>query len=181
MTVLKIRWENRHIGDNGRAAKITVDGTDFETIEYVPFDPGRRSHKLNRPGLRYELAICIAKCHIVHINGPFLCGDWPDLRIARNLLHSRLGPNEYYLADAGYRCGNGPALMRNALPPHRRATFDQLMARHETINRRFKEFAVLAGKYRHEESKHAEIFRCIAVLVQLDILHGHVAFKVRLG
>lgn len=173
-----IRWENRLLGDSGRAAKVTVDGTDFETVEYVPFNPARRSHKLNRPGLRYEVAISIATCYIVHINGPFLCGEWPDLRIARRWLHSRLGQNEYYLADSGYRCGNGPAITRNALPPHRRPTFDGLMARHETINRRFKEFAILGNKYRHEEEKHGEIFRCIAVLIQIDLSHGNLGFQV---
>ena len=155
-----------------------MDGTDFETVEYVPFNPARRSHKLNRPGLRYEVAISIATCFIVHINGPFLCGEWPDLRIARSWLHRKLRGNEYYLADSGYRCGTGPAITRNALPPHRRATFDALMARHETINRRFKEFAILGTKYRHEEEKHGEIFRCIAVLVQIDIARGNLSFLV---
>ena len=166
------------INDIGRAAKVTVDGTDFETVEYAPFNPGRRSHKLNRPGLRYEVAISIATCYIVHINGPFLCGDWPDLRIARSWLHRRLEPKEFYLADAGYRCGTGPAITRHGMPPHQRSTFDKLMARHETINRRFKEFAILGSKYRHEEHKHGEIFHCIAVLVQIDIESGGVQFPV---
>lgn len=166
------------IGDNGRAAKVTVDGTDFETVEYSPFNPGRHSHKFNGPGLRYEIAISVATCYIVHFNGPFLCGEWTDLRIARNLLHSRLSSDEYYLADKGYRCGTGPAIMRTALPPHRRQTFDKLMARHETINRRFKEFAILGTRYRHEEEKHVYVFRCIAVLIQIDIESGHNTFRV---
>ena len=174
----KIRWENRLLRDGRRAAKVTVDGTDFLTVEYQPFNPGRKSHKFNGPGLRYEVAISISNCYIVHINGPFLCGEWPDIRIARSWLHSRLRPNEYYLADKGYRCGNGPAMMRNSLPPHRRATFDSLMARHETINRRFKEFAILGSRYRHEEEKHGEIFRCVAVLVQIDIEFGNLSFEV---
>ncbi len=148
------------------------------TVEYEPFNPARRSHKLNRPGLRYEVAISIATCYIVHINGPSLCGEWPDLRIARNWLHSRLGNDEYYLADTGYRCGQGPAITRNSLPRHRQSKFDRLMARHETVNRRFQEFAILGGKYRHEEIKHEEIFRCVAVLVQIDIARGHNVFVV---
>jgi hypothetical protein len=90
----------------------------------------------------------------------------------------RLRPNEYYLADKGYRCGAGPAIMREALPVGRRPEFDTLMARHETINRRFKEFAILGGRYRHEEHKHGEIFRCIAVLVQIDIEHGNLSFEI---
>lgn len=174
----KICWENRLIGDNGRAAKVTVDGTDFETVEYNPFNPGRRSHKFNHAGLRYEVAISIAKCYIVHINGPFICGAWPDIRIARTCLHEMLEPNEYYLADSGYRCGRGPALTRDSLPPHRRSTFDRLMARHEIINRRFKEFAILGRRFRHEEEKHGDVFRCVAVLVQFDLAEGHVPFDV---
>lgn len=174
----KICWENRLIGDNGRAAKVTVDGTDFETVEYNPFNPGRRSHKFNHAGLRYEVAISIAKCYIVHINGPFICGAWPDIRIARTCLHEMLEPNEYYLADSGYRCGRGPAITRDKLPPHRRSTFDRLMARHEIINRRFKEFAILGSRFRHEEEKHGDVFRCVAVLVQFDLAEGHVPFDV---
>jgi hypothetical protein len=155
-----------------------VDGTDFETVEYFPFNPKRRSHKLNRPGLRYEVAISIATCFVVHINGPFLCGDWPDLRIARRWLHRRLEGNEFYLADAGYLCGTGPAISRRSIPADRRSEFDALMARHETINRRFKEFAILGTKYRNEEEKHGEVFHCVTVLVQIDILFGGSKFAV---
>lgn len=165
------------MSDHGQAVKITVDGTDFETVEYRPFNPARLSHKLNRPGLRYEVALSIATCYIVHINGPFRCGEWTDRRIARNWLHSRLRPHEYYLADAGYR-GPGPAITRNDLPRHRRVTFNQLMARHETVNRRFKEFAILRHRFRHGERKHGDIFRCVAVLVQIDLERGGLAFRV---
>jgi len=166
------------LGDNGKAAKVTVDGTDFETVEYQPFNPGRMSHKLRRPGLRYEVALSIARCYIVSINGPFLCGEWSDLRIARSHLHHLLGPREYYLADAGYRSGNGPAVQRNGLPVRRRGMFKKLMARHETINRRFKEFRILGTRFRHEEDKHGEVFRCIAVLVQIDIVRGNNIFNI---
>jgi hypothetical protein len=106
----KIRWENRLIDDKGRAAKVTVDGTDFPTMEYRPFNRGRMSHKFNGPGLRYEVALRISNCHIVHINGPFICGQWTDIGIARSWLHARLRPHEYYLADKGYRFGPGPAM-----------------------------------------------------------------------
>lgn len=155
-----------------------MDGTDFETVEYFPFNPKRRSHKLNRAGLRYEVGISIATCYIVHINGPFLCGDWPDLRIARRWLHNRLNPTEFYLADSGYRSGTGPAVTRRAIPRERRPEYNALMARHETINRRFKEFAILGHKYRNEEEKHGEVFHCIAVLVQIELLFGGLKFEV---
>jgi hypothetical protein len=67
---------------------------------------------------------------------------------------------------------------RQSMPEHRQSAFDSLMARHETINRRFKEFAILGSQYRHEEEKHGEIFHCVAVLVQLDIAFGGLKFPV---
>jgi hypothetical protein len=53
---------------------------------------------VNGPGLRYEIAICIQTGEPVWINGPFPCGSWPDLIIARNALVDALDAGEYYLA-----------------------------------------------------------------------------------
>jgi len=128
---------------------------------------------LSIQALWIEVAISISTCYIVHINGPFLCGEWSDLRIARNWLHSKLESQEYYLADAAYRCSTAPTITRNGLPRHRHPKFDHLMARHETINRRFKEFAILREKYLQKEAKHDLIFRCIVVLIQIEIMSGH--------
>ena len=36
------------------------------------------------------------------INGPFPCGEWPDLRIARNEIIFLLDQDEKILADGGY-------------------------------------------------------------------------------
>jgi DDE superfamily endonuclease len=124
------------------------------------------------------VAISISNCYIVHINGPFIAGSWPDLRIARSWLHSRLRPHEFYVADKGYKSAYGPAIMEKDVPQDRREEFRTIRARHETINRRFKEFGILGNTYHHEEEKHGEIFRCIAVLVQIDIEHGKLSFQI---
>jgi hypothetical protein len=95
----QMEWENRYRGDNGSHCLVSVDGTDFGIYEPSPFSPKWYSHKLNGPGLRYEIAICIQTGEPVWINGPFPCGSWPDLRIARNALVDALDAGEYYLAD----------------------------------------------------------------------------------
>ena len=99
-----MRWENRFINAAGVPAKISVDGTDFRTKELLTtdgeFDKGRYSHKFHGPGLRYEIAISIGNCDIVHVNGPFKCGNHSDLNIAKSLLHKKLLPNEFYIADS---------------------------------------------------------------------------------
>ena len=35
------------------------------------------------------------------VNGPCPCGDWPDLCIARYVLHHMLDEGEYCIADDG--------------------------------------------------------------------------------
>ena len=76
--------------DRDSYVKVSVDGTDFRTIEYMPFTKDQYSHKFKGPGLRYEVAIAIKTGWIVHINGPFLCGRWPDFEIARTKLHDMM-------------------------------------------------------------------------------------------
>jgi len=59
------------------------------------------SHKFNGPGLRYEVGLCIQTGDCVWIHGPFPCGTWPDLRIARDAIVDALDDGECYLADGG--------------------------------------------------------------------------------
>ena len=65
-----IVWENRHMGDIGNACSVTVDGTDFRIFEPTPFWSIWRSHKVNGPALRCELAVCIQTGSVVWTNGP---------------------------------------------------------------------------------------------------------------
>ena len=97
-----MHWENRYKEDNGSQCLVSVDGTDFEIQEPSPFSPKWFSHKFKGPGVRYEVAICIQTGEPVWINGPFPCGSWNDLRIARSALVDALDPGEYYLADGGW-------------------------------------------------------------------------------
>ena len=82
-----MNFRKQFIGDTVRPTKITVDGTDFRTNEWQPFEPGRNLHKFNGPALRYEVTLSIATGYIVHINGPIWAKHWQDLRVARNWLH----------------------------------------------------------------------------------------------
>jgi len=120
------------------------------------------------------VGICIQTGWIVWINGPFPPGPWPDIRIARKALHAELSQGEKYLADGGYRDRKGgfsetPTGLNNN---------DQRMkararARHENVNRLFKNFGVLERIY--DKCKHGRVFRAVAHLVQATIqLEGSV-------
>jgi DDE superfamily endonuclease len=126
--------------DNGSQCKITVDGTDFRIMEPHPFDPKWLSEKFNGPGVKYEVGVCIQTGWIVHVNGPFPCGQWHDLTVARDSLCYKLAGSEFEdemaVADGGYQDG-----YEFFETPTGHNNYDQLMkaqarARHETINRR---------------------------------------------
>jgi DDE superfamily endonuclease len=160
--------------DNGSQCKITVDGTDFRIMEPSPFDPKWLSEKFNGPGLKYEVGVCIQTGWIVHVNGPYPCGRWHDLTVARDDLCYKLAASEFEdemaLADGGYQDGyeffETPTGHNNA---------DQRMkaqarARHETINRKLKQWGILGQRFRQSPDQHGKYFMAVANLVQYLII-----------
>ena len=129
---------------------VTVDGTDFRIQEPSPFSPSWYSHKYKGPGVWYEVALSINGGDIVHINGPFPCGSYPDITIFRMGLINKLGPNEKVEADRGYRGEPDfirvPADYQNSRQKRQKC---RARARQETVNRRFKVFGALSQRFRH--------------------------------
>ena len=72
-----IIFENRHMRPNGSVCLISVDEVDFRIREPIPFSSKWFSHKMQTGW-------------IVWVNGPFPAGDWPDLAVARHVLHHML-------------------------------------------------------------------------------------------
>jgi DDE superfamily endonuclease len=162
------------MSDNGSACKVTVDGTDFRIMEPSPFDPKWLSEKFNGPGVKYEVAVCIQTGWIVHTNGPYPCGQWHDLTVARDDLCYKIADsvdrNEMALADGGYADG-----YHFFETPTGHNNWDQRMkaearARHETINRRFKMWSVLGQRFRGKPECHEEYFNAVANLTQFLIM-----------
>jgi hypothetical protein len=122
------------------------------------------------------LAISTGK--IVWINGGLPCGLWPDLKIARQAYTSIVEFGELTLADLGYRDSNffiTPKNLGEFLTPSRHKF---IMQRHETINRRLKQFSILRNTFRHAIKKHPICFRAIANLVQLSMINGEPLFQI---
>lgn len=165
--------------DNGSICKISVDGTDFRIYEPKPFDSMWYSHKFRGPGVRYEVGVCIQTGWIVWINGPFPCGTWPDLRIARSALIDALDSGEKYLADGGYKDGGVFAVTPNGLNSTEQQMKKIVRARHETVNRRLKQFNALHRTFRHNVSRrHSSVFRAVANITQLMIENNEPLFCV---
>jgi hypothetical protein len=156
---------------------VSVDGTDFRIIEPKPFDKGWYSHKFHGPALRCEITLCIRTGDIVWVSGPFPAGEWTDLKIFRNELKHFLGPGERVEADKGYR-GDFPLCVKTHCPgeaSEKKYMRRLVLARHEHVNGRLKNFAILRERFRHEKdmmNKHGNAFRAIIVLTQLSFYDG---------
>lgn len=163
--------------DNGSTCKITVDGTDCRIQEPIPFDEKWYSHKFKGAGLRYEVGLCIQTGHIVWKNGPYPCGAFPDINIARDVLVKLPRfRTEKFLADGGYQ---DPRFET----PTGYNTAGQYMkkvakSRHESVNQRIKNFDVFNKPFRNGLHKHWMCFHSIANMVQLDIEEGNELFQV---
>ena len=127
----------------------------FQTTRLYPYS-----------GIRYEIGLSIISGDIVWVNGGVPCGDWPDLRLARDSYVYMVRPNEMTIADEGYTD-------RNYFIHDQR-----IMARHETVNRRMKQFGVLGQKFRHNRSLHPQCFYAVANLTQFMIANGESLFEI---
>lgn len=176
--LVKILWSDRFLGDTGNKALVTIDGTDLQV--QMKFAENFLSHKFKGNGVKYEVAVCIQTGGVVWIHGPVRCGI-NDIQVARQAFVSFLNDDEMANADGGYR-GEEKHLKAPRLYHYRSeemmAMAGTARARHETVNGRFKIFAVLTKSFRHELVKHSACFRAVAVVTQLNIENGNPLFQV---
>ena len=161
---------------------MSVDGTDFR----IPQQSEQKvcySHKFKKSGYRYEVALCIATGEIVWTNGPYPCGAYPDINIFRRALKGMLRQvNEKALADLGYR---GEKDFINTPNPYDSEVVVKLKKdagmRHETVNKRLKQFGALKQTFRHSKIKHQAVFNACATLVQMEIIAKEPLYQVQYG
>lgn len=52
----------------------------------------------------------------------------------------------------------------------------RVRSRHETINKRFKQWRILSQTYYRDILKHADVFRAVTVITQFSIMKGERLF-----
>ena len=166
--------------DRGKTCKINVDGTDFRIQNNAENSRKYYSHKFNGPALRYELASCIQTGDIVWFHGPFCPGEMNDLQIFRAGLKDKLLlTGEKAEGDAGYR--GEPLVIRHPNNFISQSDFrakSRSRIRHETINRRIKQFNCLSNTYRHDLKKHHLVFKAVIVITQTAFECGERPFQL---
>ena len=141
-------------------------------MEPTPFSPKWYSHKFHGPGVRYEIGLCIRTGHIVWANGGVPCGQWSDLKLAQDAFVHCLQPGEKAVADGGYR-DDRYFQKKNDDERNKR-----VLARHETVNRRIKQFCCMTNTFRHALHLHPTFFHAVLHLTQLMIENGESLYSV---
>lgn len=91
----------------------------------------------------------------------------------------KLAPGEMVEADKNYRgesSARSPDCVFNSSDARAK---DVAAARHETVNRRFKQWRCLKQTFRHNRRKHKYVFGAVVVITQLCIEHGERQFQCR--
>jgi hypothetical protein len=166
---------------------ISVDGFDAPINEPFPFNRKWYSQKLNGPGVKYEVAVCISTGHIVWFNGPFPAGEG-DSDIFSETLSALLCEDEGVEVDGGYRGNDRMKAPNVAKSSAERKQKSVVRGRHEVINSRLKIYNVFNISFRHtgkhgerEEEllrKHGLCGNAIAIITQLGFMKGEKAFDV---
>ena len=161
---------------------MSVDGTEF-LVQLTGHRGQWYSHKFKYAGYRYEVAVCIQTGWIVWTNGPFPAGANADLTVFRKGLKKKLlWAKEKALADLGYRGEPRVIILPNEMDSKLvKKLKKDVAARHETINRRLKQFGILKQQFRHGLEKHQAVFEACAVLTQICIVGGEEPYQTQYG
>jgi hypothetical protein len=138
---------------------MTIDGMDMPIWETYPFDPELYSYKLNGPGLRYEIAVCIQTGNIVWINGPYKPAQWVDISIFCDKLMWELLDGEWVVGDGGYQDGNQFVIPKRTGPVWLQEMTAMATAQHETINSWMKVWAILRNAYKYGKGTDKQMLR----------------------
>ena len=65
-----------------------------------------------------------------------------------------------------------------AEPVERAAMTQRVRSRHETVNKRFKQWGILRQVFCHDLANHRNVFAAICVVTQLAIENGEPLFEV---
>jgi hypothetical protein len=121
-------------------------------LEPTKIAPKWFSQKFRGPNLRYEIGLCIRTVNIGWTHGGYPCGEWPACRLNRDAFINHLYGKKA-LADKGYQDNyyfvnpNGDQMKKN-------------LTRHETVNKKVKQFYSMKNVFRHVLILHPPFFPC---------------------
>ena len=170
----QIVWENRfEMATIDQTSFVSLDGLDCKIDEQKPFSRLWYSHKFKGPGLRYEIGLNMRSGFIVWAFGGYPCGEYNDLKLARELYVLSVNVGEKTVADKGYKD------KKFFIMPDQqnKKVHERIMSRHETVNKRLRQFSVLRQVFRHDIKKHPICFHAVVNITQIILENGSPLFK----
>ena len=103
------------------------------------------------------------------VSGPYPCGRYPDVTIFRKDMKAALDEKERVIGDLGYT--DDKCITRDIIEsPIPIKIQTELRARHETANKRLKQFSVLSSNFRHPIEYHTICFHAVSRITQLAFI-----------
>jgi hypothetical protein len=130
------------------------------------------SYKSKKSGLQFKVGLCIKTGDICWWSWPCAPGIWNDLSIFRDKLMTHLLPGEQVETDTGYH-GSKPEYVKCpdgllADPdPAVKLMAARIWSQQETLNERFKNWAILCTPYHHEFSDTKQFLALLSCLPSL--------------
>ena len=181
---VKIVWPDEWVngGENRPIILLTVDGVHIRVQEpqheRYSKNPKFCSHKFHTSVVNYEVALDLAKSRIVHINGPFEASTH-DITIFRQELLQKIPTGHFCIADRGYTGEPDKVMGPNSHDTEQVRKFKgRARSRHESVNKRFKNFKMLEHTFIHDLQLHEWVFDAVAVVVQCQMDVGWELFDV---
>jgi hypothetical protein len=163
---------------------LSVDGTHCHINEPRKTPSSQWfSHKLNKPGVGYEIAVDLTDSKIAWINGPFPAAkhDIAIYRQENSGLKWKIPEGKKVIADRGYKGkANQELSTPNIFDEEEIKIFKRrARARQESVNKKMKDFDILENRFRHSVKKHQRVFEAVAVIVQMDMDNGMKLFPIK--
>lgn len=182
----KIVWTSDLDRHDTAIIPITLDGVNYRAWEKkhptLNKDPGFFDHKHNSCGFKYEIAIKIYEPKIVWLKGPIRCGKNDKTVFKEDGLKQKLEstPGKMGIADGGYEIEEtGFLCIPNTQDSKELRRFkSRARCRHETLNGRLENFAILQHTFRHGMKCHKVAFEAVAVIIQYQMDNGSPIFDV---
>lgn len=154
----------------------TVDGTHCWVQEQAhpefSLDPEYFSHKHNKCGIVYELAISLREQRLIWMNGGFKAGR-NDVSIftAENGLKVLLEQTgKMAIGDGGYQGHEEQCSTPNSIDSRPVRKFkSRALKRHEKFNGYTKRYDCLKGRFRHSPMRFNTCFEAVCVMVQYQL------------
>jgi hypothetical protein len=181
-----IKIENRFDGLDDEVHTncfMSADCVDCPCFESWPWTKRMYYKKMNGPGIKYEIGVCIKTGHIIWVNGPFVA-SYSESTIFKQGLGNHIYEGEKVEVDSGPKGDDRLVQPHVGKDSKERKQKSVVRGRQEGVNGRMKVYSVLTTHFHHMKDgrenmmkAHGLCFNAVAVITQLKICSGEPIFK----